>query len=227
MGVKIGFLFLLVLSALAALNARQLPRNLEAIQYHMLEKGSSTNGYMCEWCEEYAELALKYLAENKTRSEIVELLRLTCSQVPVFKAECVVLVDYYAPIFFLELSTIQPEELCKDISACKLAARVSPKLKEDSCEFCHDAVSQVLDKLKDPDTQMDIIELLLKACDSLESYADKCKKMVFEYGPLILGNMEQILEGADVCSLLHLCAATEIKSEESVPTKEMQLLSDS
>ncbi|KAF8007685.1 hypothetical protein BT93_K1625 [Corymbia citriodora subsp. variegata] len=226
MGVKIGFLFLLVLSAVATLNARQLPRNLEAIQYHMLEKGSSNNGNVCAWCEEYAELALEYLAENKTQSEVIELLHLTCSQVPVFKAECVVLVDYYAPIFFLELSTVQPEELCKVISACKSAVRVSPKLKEDSCEFCHDAVSKVLDRLKDPDTQMDIIELLLKACDSLESFEDKCKKMVFEYGPLILANMEQFLEAADVCSVLHVCTATEIKSEESVPNKEMSLLSD-
>ncbi|XP_030538723.1 prosaposin-like [Rhodamnia argentea] len=227
MGVKIGFLFLLVLSALATLNARQLPRNLEAMQYHMLEKGSSRNGDVCAWCEEYAALTLKYLHKNKTQSEVIELLHLTCSQVPMFKTECIILVDYYVPIFFLEVSSMQPEEICKDISLCKSAERVSPKLKEDSCEFCHDAVSLVLDRLKDPDIQLDIIELLLKACDSLESYENKCKKMVFEYGPLILANMEQFLEAADVCAVLHVCTKSEIEVEEPVPTKETPLLSDS
>ncbi|KAI3437480.1 uncharacterized protein J3R85_005242 [Psidium guajava] len=227
MGVKIGFMFLLVLSALATLDARQLPRNLEAMQYHMLEKGSSRNGDVCTWCEEYAALALEYLHKNKTQSEVIELLHLTCSQVPIFKIECIILVDYYAPKFFLEVSSIQPEEICKDLSLCKSAARVSPKLKEDSCEFCHDAVSLVLDRLKDPDTQLDIIELLLKACDSLESYKNKCKKLVFEYGPMILANMEQFLEATDVCTVLHVCNASEIESVESVTPKETPLLSDS
>ncbi|XP_030466870.2 uncharacterized protein LOC115685872 [Syzygium oleosum] len=227
MGVKIGFLFLLVLSALATLDTRQLPRNLEAMQYHMLEKGSSRNGEVCTLCEEYAELALKYLEKNKTQSEVIELLHLTCSQASIFKTECITLVDYFVPLLFLEVSSIQPGEFCKDISLCKSVVRVSPKLKEDSCEFCHDTVSQILDRLKDPDTQMDIIELLLKACDSLESYENKCKKMVFEYGPLILANIEQFLEAADVCTVLHVCTASESKCEESVPTREMPLLSDS
>lgn len=63
-------------------------------------------------------------------------------------------MDYYVPKFFLDVSSIQPEEICKDLSLCKSAVRVSAKLKEDSCEFCHDAVSLVLDRLKDPDTQV-------------------------------------------------------------------------
>lgn len=55
---------------------------------------------------------------------------------------------------------------------------------------------------------MDIIQILLKACNSMESYAKKCKKMVFEYGPLVLANAEQFLEANDVCTTLHACKAS-------------------
>ncbi|KAK4582228.1 hypothetical protein RGQ29_025410 [Quercus rubra] len=45
---------------------------------------------------------------------------------------------------------------------------------------------------------LEIIELLLKACNSMENYVKKCKKMVFEYGPLILANAEKFLESTYV-----------------------------
>lgn len=34
----------------------------------------------------------------------------------------------------------------------------------------------------------------------------QCKKMVLEYGPLVLDNAEQFLESRDVCAAIHACS---------------------
>ncbi|MBA0827525.1 hypothetical protein Goarm_012302 [Gossypium armourianum] len=52
---------------------------------------------------------------------------------------------------------------------------------------------------------MEILELLLKGCNSVQNYVQKCKRLVFEYGPLILANAEHFLETTDVCTILHAC----------------------
>ncbi|THG07399.1 hypothetical protein TEA_004839 [Camellia sinensis var. sinensis] len=39
--------------------------------------------------------------------------------------------------------------------------------------------------ISDVSVQLEIIELLLKACDAVENYVKKCKTLVFEYGPFV------------------------------------------
>ena len=41
----------------------------------------------CTLCEEYAGLAVEYLAENKTQTEIVEALHNSCSQLHSLKQQ--------------------------------------------------------------------------------------------------------------------------------------------
>jgi saposin len=64
------------------------------------------------------------------------------------------LVNYYAPLFFLEVSSVQPEEFCRRVNLCQQIAMISSQLHEDSCGLCHRTVSELLVKLKDPDTQV-------------------------------------------------------------------------
>lgn len=68
--------------------------------------------------------------------------------------QCATLVDYYAPLFFLEVSSVQPVDFCRKVNLCQQVAMFSSQLREDSCGLCHRAVSEVLVKLKDPDTQV-------------------------------------------------------------------------
>lgn len=42
----------------------------------------------------------------------------------------------------------------------------------------------------------------------------QCKKLVFEYAPIILINAEQFLEANDMCTILHACDAEAVVSEE-------------
>ncbi|XP_022734081.1 proactivator polypeptide-like 1 [Durio zibethinus] len=167
------------------------------------------NDNVCTLCEEFATESIDFLLQNHTRTEIVDMLHESCSSVSSFEKQCIRLVDYYVPLFSTEISSIQPEVFCQEVNLCQKVALISSQIREESCGMCHRAVSEVLFKLKDPDTQLEIIELLLKGCNSVQNYANKCKRIVFEYGPLILANLEKFLETTDVCSILHACNGAE------------------
>lgn len=228
MGVRVELLLLFVLGATWACDARQLASydisssNLMISNSSVPQTNVDKNENVCTLCEEFSAQALDYLAENKTQKEVVGILHRSCTQLHTFKQQCVTLVDYYAPLFFLEVSTIQPEAFCQKMNLCEKTVITSPPLYQDSCEFCHYAVSEVLVKLKDPDTQLEIIELLLKSCDAVENYVKKCKRMVFEYGPLILTNAEKFLETTDVCTMFHAC-----ESRTGYSKQAMSMVSDS
>uniref|UniRef100_A0A803QF10 Pulmonary surfactant-associated protein B n=2 Tax=Cannabis sativa TaxID=3483 RepID=A0A803QF10_CANSA len=215
MDVRVGFLVVFLLSSNWGCDARQLskPDLLEEIQ---ASENVGKDENVCTLCEEYATQALEYLEQNKTQIEILEILHESCSKMHAFKPKCIALVNYYAPLFFLEISSIQPVEFCRKVNLCQQIVAVSSQLREDSCGLCHRAVSDVLAKLKDPDTQLDIIEVLLKACNSIKDYERKCKRIVFEYGPLFLANAEKYLEQNDICTALHACKSPPHAAEEGL-----------
>jgi len=64
------------------------------------------------------------------------------------------MVDHYAPLFFLEVSSMQPEELCDGAGLCSKVRMSSLSGKQNKCDLCHNAVDEVLVKLKDPDTKV-------------------------------------------------------------------------
>ncbi|KAF2305240.1 hypothetical protein GH714_003276 [Hevea brasiliensis] len=242
MAVRMGLLFLLVLGAGWACAARQMAdtrlsyksmvitdiaatqvKDHEQEREDQASNGITRNNQVCTLCEDFASQALDYLTENKTQTEIIDVLHVACSQVPSFKQQrlCNLLytVHHFGGLLcsslFLEVSSVQAEEFCRKVNLCHEMVFISSKLQQDKCGICHRAVSEVLLKLKNPDTQLEIIEILLKGCDSMENYAAKCKKLVFEYGPIILVNAEQFLETRDICTMLHACDSSITGSGEA------------
>ncbi|KAG4992866.1 hypothetical protein AAZX31_09G255000 [Glycine max] len=204
---RTGLLFLVVLGAAWACDSRELTNS-----------GTSELSIkpdVCALCEEYITKALDYLHENKTETEIINILHNTCHQLPSFKQKCVALVDFYAPLFFSEVATIQPGEFCHKVNLCQKIAYIALKVQDDSCEFCQDTVSTLLEKLKESDTKLEIIETLLKVCNSVEKYANKCKRMVFEYGHLIFDHAEKILETTDICTIIHACRSSDVAGQQA------------
>lgn len=211
-------LFLVVVSSFWCSQARDLPEFL--LPYGKFSEGEvrpaekvTKDQNLCTLCEEFASQALNYLNENKTQTEIISSLHKSCSKIPSFKQQCIVLVDYYAPLFFLEVSSVQPENFCRKVALCGKDISVPQQLSKDTCDLCHDALTEALLKLKDPDTELEIVELLLKACTKLDKAVKKCKRLVFEYAPIILINAAEFLEKTDVCTLLHACDAAPANSD--------------
>ncbi|KAF7825443.1 prosaposin [Senna tora] len=228
---RMKLLFLFMLGAAWACDARELA-NPDLLSSNIAKSDTSAQTRrpdICALCEVYTEKAIDYLNENKTQEEIIDYLHNACLQLHSFKQQCITLVDYYAPLFFLELSSIQPGEFCKKVDLCEQIARISSQIEEDSCGLCKDAVSALMVKLEDPKTQLEIIETLIKMCSSLQNYAKKCKKLVFEYGPVILINAEKFLETTDICKAIHACKASSStvysQAQEFIVMEEAPLLS--
>ncbi|XP_038701438.1 prosaposin-like [Tripterygium wilfordii] len=238
MGMRVGLLFLLVLGVTWICDARTVVTlkpnkviyDISGNQKHENGIGAlevSRNDRVCTLCEEFTTEAIDYLSENKTQTEVLDILHKACSRVSSYEEQCLILVDYYASLFFQQISSTQPGDFCVEVNLCKQIAVISSKLHEDTCGICQRAVSEMLIKLKDPDAQLEIIEQLLEACNSMNSFAKKCKKMVFEYGPIILANAEQFLETTDVCTILHACKSYTETGEQSLQTVTVPSLANS
>ncbi|GAB4833192.1 hypothetical protein Ancab_031436 [Ancistrocladus abbreviatus] len=222
MDARVGLLFVLVLSINWATDARNLvSSDLSGFE----EVGKKVD--VCTFCEQYASEAVTYLSENKTQTEVIELLQTTCSQLHSLKEQCITLVDYYATIFFSEVSSMQADEFCKKVNLCEEARISSVSMKEDKCDVCQHAVAEILQKLQDPDAKLEIIEMLLKGCDAVENYVKKCKAMVFEYGPQILANAQKFLEHTDICSTIHACSSPKTTSQEVLSESQILMVTSS
>ncbi|WOG93162.1 hypothetical protein DCAR_0312443 [Daucus carota subsp. sativus] len=180
---------------------------------------------VCTLCEEFATDAQNYFSANKTQKEVVDMLQKSCSKLHSFKQECLTLVDYYVPLFFMEIASLEPADFCQKVDLCEQVAFVSEHLKKDSCEFCQKTVAEALLKLKDPETELELVEMLLKVCNSVKGYEKQCKKMVFEYGPILLVNAEHLLESNDICTMLHACESPKLNMEQASTGETIMLAS--
>ncbi|GAB4856266.1 hypothetical protein Ancab_014193 [Ancistrocladus abbreviatus] len=222
MDSRFQLFFLLVLSITWACDTR----NLAASDLSGLDKADKKVD-VCASCEEYVSEAVTYLSENKTQTEVMELLHMACSQLHSLEEQCITLVGYYATIFFSKVSSIRADRFCKKVGLCENARISSLSVNEDKCDVCHRAVAEILQKLQDPDAKLEIIEMLLKGCDALEKYVKKCKAMVFEYGPLILANAEKFLEQTDICIKFHACSSPATTSQEALSDGQILMVTSS
>lgn len=68
--------------------------------------------------------------------------------------QCITLVNYYVPLFFLEVSMVNPEKFCESVHLCKQGMKISLPTREGTCGLCHHVIVEVLVMLKDPNTQV-------------------------------------------------------------------------
>jgi saposin len=224
MGLNVGFLYLVICGTILGIHARELetfnfiiPAVEKSedpdLQINHEEPKREIRGSVdekndkkvCKLCEEFAMEAQYYLAENRTRTEIMSSLYKYCSALP-YKEQCVKLVDNYASIVFLELSSVQPRDFCKKMKLCEASVFRSRHLNMNICGLCHYAVTEVILMLKSPDTQLEVVELLLKTCDAAMGYEEQCKKFVFDYIPVVFEDAQEFLQGNDLCISLQVCS---------------------
>ncbi|KAM0941184.1 putative saposin-like type B, region 1, saposin B type, region 2 [Dioscorea sansibarensis] len=228
MAQRVGVLFLFTLGVSCfAVDARALLAS-DITEYNIhgsenkLSEAVGNNYQLCTLCEEFTADATIFLAENKTQTEIIAYFQKACSTLQSLKRQCVILVDFYASLFFREISIIRPEEFCQKVGLCEKQSVVLSK-SNNTCNLCHQVVDEVLVRLKDPDTQFEIIHFLLKECNKVENHVQECKRIVLRYGPLILANGEKFLEKNDICSTVHACEPRKVEAVGSTQTAETLL----
>ncbi|KAL6642141.1 hypothetical protein ACP70R_020322 [Stipagrostis hirtigluma subsp. patula] len=234
MGSKAPFLLVLLLLLLgwgAAAQANDVdhgPSYKEQITSTQNPVHLKSSGPLCSACENFANEAVSYLSEKQTQDKIMEILHDACSQSFSLEQKCVELMDSYATLLFAKISEIKPEELCKQYGLCRDIAFLSGLRSDSTCVFCHHVLDEVMSKLKDPDAEFEIIQILLKECNKIEGHVQQCKRLVLQYIPLILVNGEKFLEKNDVCVLLQACADSQKSPARPVSSfLEEGLLSDS
>ncbi|EOA21507.1 hypothetical protein CARUB_v10001904mg [Capsella rubella] len=190
---------------------------------------SAHDNQVCQLCDKYVSLAIDYLQDHDNQDALVQALHISCSQIPPLQKQCLSMVDHYTQLFFTQVSVIKSGQICKKLNLCQIVtADFVSQVHQENCDACRQTVSEVVAKLKDPETKLKIIRLLLKECKSLNNYQDKCKKMVFEYGPLMLVDLEKFLENKDVCSILRVCPSQwATQGVYYIPAMESEALADS
>ncbi|XP_019184248.1 PREDICTED: uncharacterized protein LOC109179133 [Ipomoea nil] len=161
----------------------------------------SGNEDQCSLCKQIASNVITYFSENR------QTLYNLCNAILDWLPRCYKIVE--------EISSSDPESLCKSVHLCEGVVSISQYVSNSSCDLCHRAVMEAIQKLKNPDTQVEVLQLFLKACDSAKKFSTKCKKLVFEYAPSILTNAEQFPVTNDICTLLHVCDSPTLGIEHS------------
>ncbi|XP_073152728.1 uncharacterized protein [Henckelia pumila] len=101
----------------------------------------------------------------------------------------------------------KPTYLCQKVDLCRKNASVSQYVSKDKCDLCHCVITEALEKLKDPDTELEIVKLLMKACGSTGKNINKCKSLVTQY---TLVYAQRLLETKELCTILHACNLTPV-----------------
>lgn len=180
---------------------------------------------LCSACENFTGKAVSYISEKQTQDKVMGFLHDACSQSFSFEQKCDELMDSYATLLFAKITEIKPEAFCKQYGLCRGTALFSGVTSDSTCVFCHHLLDEVMSKLKDPDAEFEIVQILIKECNKIEGHVQQCKRLVLQYIPLILVNGEKFLEKNDVCALVQACPATHKKTFSSA-LKEALLLSD-
>jgi len=221
MGSKAPFFLLLLLllvarapaqardpAVLVDLHAIELPDHSPVDKEHIPVHLKSSSP-ICSACENLASGAVTYLSEKQTQDKIMELLHHACSQSFSLEQKCVELMDSYATLLFAKISEIKPEEFCKQYGLCRDTTFFSGVGSDSTCVFCHHLLDEIMSKLKDPDAEFEIIQILIKECNKIEGHVQQCKRLVLQYIPLIMVNGEKFLEKNDVCALVQACPASQ------------------
>lgn len=78
------------------------------------------------------------------------------------------MVDQYAHLFFSEISTIKPDDICQKVDLCRKVVSISQKFSPNGCDLCHQVVEETVSKLKDPDTQVLLSFVIYILCRTIE-----------------------------------------------------------
>lgn len=158
----------------------------------------------CSMCTDFATKALTYLKDNQTEVEVLDNLHSECSKLGPFSAKCDLLVDAYAPIYIEKVDSMTPEQVCQKVGLCTALS-----LRGTShCAACELAVFEMKAKLRKPEMQEKMLEVLLDGCSKVPNHVDECKEIITQYGPFILANIDTFVDADTVCTKIHACEAT-------------------
>ena len=170
-------------------------------------------GPFCDLCKDALTQVENTLSDPATKEKIENLVDPACNILPQsLRDDCTSFlnsnVDALIDILQQEL---QPDNICPALRLCdeKSRIQVSQRVKDLECDLCKDVVSNLREKMTNPDSKKVVLTFLEEGCARLPgSLAQECKTFIDENIDTVMGMIVQELDPDTVCSILKICKAS-------------------
>ncbi|XP_028278906.1 prosaposin isoform X2 [Parambassis ranga] len=125
---------------------------------------------------------------------------------------------------------VKTASLCGAVTHCQQNVWNKPQMKTVPCDLCKEVLMVVEQLLKDNATEAEVLGYLEKACQLIpdEGLTSKCKEIVDDYYPILMGIITGELEDPGVvCAAMGLCqsqqaALAKVEAQEQLKSNEIQ-----
>lgn len=176
---------------------------------------------VCEFCQSIVKDVQKFIASQKTESEVSHYLSTACAIIPdtTVAKECKTIVDQFAPeIIELIVSEVDPQMICGLLHLCSGVkdtvkhadvpvaesgvATKEPKICTDCKTFFGDIVQELVSNVT-----MSEVETLIdqEVCSQLGTYRNECNDLVKEFLPMVMQYLQQLMDPSVLCQSMGFC----------------------
>lgn len=202
------------------------------------------NDNVCKICLDMVKQARDQLRSNETQDDLKAVFEGTCAliRVKAIRQECDKLVDDFVPELIEALSSeMNPQVVCSVAGLCNNAAIddmlqdaeangidvIAPAESEArkglSCGQCGQVSKLLADKFAGKNRD-NVLEGMLMACRSFDSFSDACSSLVLTYFNDIYAHMKENLTPDNICHMSGTCA---YKYHQHEDTMEVEVIPDS
>jgi saposin len=177
------------------------------------------NDGTCDLCKFGVSQIEAWIASNTTEKSIQQRLTLICSLLPVFKSECLNLVDQVPQIIQQLEQQYSPDVICQMLKLCASKTAVN-KANDGTCDLCKFGVSQIEAWVASNETISSITTRMNAICSLLPgAFRDTCISLVREI-PSAVAMLERYYTPEKVCETLRLCSSKRIALPKPVIVKK-------
>jgi len=186
----------------------------------------SAQSELCSVCQLVVSYTEKYVQSNESEAVILAQLDSLCADLPVFGAQCVTIVNQYAPqIITWIVNKENPQNFCASVGLCPAVAKsfkhsrvhhqrakIAKRGEEQgsSCSICELAIQYVEGYVAQNQTEAEIIAQLQTFCTALGPLAAECNSLVATYTPQMIQWINNKESPALFCTQVGVCSSIKV-----------------
>ncbi|XP_033643780.1 uncharacterized protein LOC117303652 isoform X2 [Asterias rubens] len=169
---------------------------------------------LCDECMTFIGEVHDVLNSGDLQTDVITLIKGLCDKLGSKAETCKELVDLFGKELLEKLVTeLVPSKVCTLLDLCqkaptpKIKSQLLSKVKADPCTDCKQIFTDLKDLLNNATVQKTVFNEVIMACEVLGLSADTCKQYINTYGPLVIDELLQFLDGDQICQAVGLCKA--------------------
>jgi len=184
----------------------------------------SAQSELCNVCQLVVSYTEKFVQSNESESVIIAQLDTLCGDIPLFGAQCVTVVNQYAPQLITWLVNKEnPQAFCASVGLCTSTAKntqhriaiIRPKVKRaesqsGTCSICEMAITYVEEYVSQNQTEAEIVAQLQSFCGILGPLASECDSLIATYAPQMIQWIENKQSPATFCTEIGACSSVKV-----------------